>query len=67
MSPSRISALRPLEGRRVCIALAAGGRIDDCELVSAGRGSAATMWVFANGADAFLPHREIVDLWEASP
>ena len=66
MSPSRISTLQSLEGRRVCIALAAGGRIDDCQLVSAGRGSAATMWVFTNGADAFLPHDDIVDLWEAA-
>jgi len=66
MSPSRISALRSLEGQLVCVALASGGRIDDCQLVSAGRGSAATMWVFTNGTDAFLPHDEIVDLWEAA-
>ena len=66
MSPRRVSALRSLEGRRVCVALASGGRIDDCELVSAGRGSSATTWVFINGADAFLPHDDIVDLWEAA-
>jgi hypothetical protein len=66
MTPSRISALRTLEGRQVCIALASGARIDGCQLVSAGRGSAATLWVFTNGADTFISHGDIVDLWEAS-
>jgi hypothetical protein len=66
MSPRRIAALRSMEGQRVSVALASGGRIDDCQLVSAGRGSVATLWVFTNGADAFLPHDQVIDLWEAA-
>ena len=55
----------PFEGRRVSVALRNGSRIDDCQLVSAGRGSAGTLWLFSNGMDVFVPVRQVIDLWEA--
>lgn len=55
-----------LKGRRVNLALRGGVRIDDCQLVSAGRGQLTSLWVFANGQDAFIPVSEVVDLWEAA-
>ena len=57
--------LRQLEGHRVNIALADGSRIDDCELVSVGRGRRGHLWVHANGGDAFVPLSQISDVWEA--
>jgi hypothetical protein len=54
-----------LEGRRVSLALVDGSRIDGCELVSAGHG-AATLWLFVNGDDVFVPVEEITDAWEAA-
>jgi hypothetical protein len=64
----RMSKLRQLEGGRVSLALADGSRIDDSSLVSVGRGPSATLWVFSNGCDLFIPCAEIVDAWEtASP
>ena len=59
-------AVRALEGRRVCVALCGGDRIDDCQLVSAGRASTATLWVFSNGADLFLPLDDVIAVWEAA-
>jgi hypothetical protein len=56
--------LRPLEGRHVSLALTDGSRIDDCQLVSAGRGRATRVWIFANGVDAFVPVADIADVWE---
>ncbi len=57
--------LRHLEGRRVNLALIDGSRLDDCELVSAGHGR-ATLWLFVNGADVFVPFTEVTDAWEAA-
>ena len=54
-----------LEGRRVNLALVDGSRLDDCELVSAGHG-AATLWVFVNGDDLFVPFADVTDAWEAA-
>lgn len=54
-----------LEGRRVNLALADGSRLDDCELVSAGRGT-ATLWLFVNGDDVFVPVTDVTDAWEAA-
>lgn len=67
MRTKSIPLLRSLEGRYVCLALADGSRIDDCQLVSAGRPGIGTLWVFTNGRDAFLPLDEVVDLWEPVP
>jgi hypothetical protein len=60
------TGLRSLEGRQVNIALRDGGRIDDCQLVSAGRASTATVWVFSNGTDLFLEFEELADAWESA-
>jgi hypothetical protein len=59
--------LRALQGRRVSLALAAGGRIDDAQLISGGRPGLRTVWVFANGSDIFLPLGDIVAVWEPEP
>ena len=58
-------SFQPFEGRRVCLALRNGSRIDDCQLVSAGRVCTETLWLFSNGIDVFVPIRQVVDLWEA--
>ena len=58
-------AVRALEGQWVCVALRGGDRIDDCQLVSAGRASTGTLWVFSNGADLFLPVDDVIAVWEA--
>jgi hypothetical protein len=52
------------EGRRVSVALADGSRIDDCQLVSAGRNGARTLWLFTNGADMFVALTDVTDVWE---
>jgi hypothetical protein len=67
VTPHRIGELRHLEGRQICLALAGGTRIDDCQLVSAGRPRTETIWVFSAGKDAFLPLQAVVDFWEARP
>jgi hypothetical protein len=56
--------LRAYEGRHVCLALAGGTRIDDCQLISAGRPGISTVWVFASGADTFVPLADVLDVWE---
>jgi hypothetical protein len=56
--------LRSLEGRRVSLALADGSRIDDAQLVSAGRPPLESIWVFVNGADTFLSLADVVAVWE---
>lgn len=66
MSPREQSALLArFEGRQVSVALDDGSRIDDCQLVSGGRNGVATLWLFANGADRFVPLHRVVDVWEA--
>jgi hypothetical protein len=64
MSKDRITQLRSLEGRQVGLAVANGSRIDDCQLVSAGRQNVDSVWVFSNGSDVFVPRADLVDLWE---
>ena len=66
MSTNRIQQLKALEGRRVGLAVRGGVRIDECELISAGRGRARTLWVFAEGNDAFVPIDDVIDVWEAA-
>jgi hypothetical protein len=56
--------LNRLEGRRVCLALSGGRRIDDCQLISAGRGC-RSVWIFDAGDDHFVSRDEIVDCWES--
>jgi hypothetical protein len=66
MSKRRMTQLRALEGRRVSLALADGSRIDDGQLVSAGRTPLRTIWVFFNGTDTFVPLTDVVDVWETA-
>jgi hypothetical protein len=62
-----LSPLRSLEGCRVSVALRDGSRIDDCDLVSAGRPGTETVWLFSNGIDVFVPVATIVACWESVP
>ena len=66
MAAHQIQRLRLLEGRRVGLAIRGGGRIDDGQLVSAGRDGVRTVWVFVDGVDTFVPLDDVIDLWEAA-
>ena len=56
--------LEALEGRHVSLALVDGTRIDDCQLVSAPRGTLTRVWIYADGCDRFVPAHQIGDAWE---
>jgi hypothetical protein len=58
-------SLQLLEGQQVSVALCDGARIDDCQLVSAGRTTTNTLWLFSNGADVFVSLGDVLDVWEA--
>jgi len=62
MTGHRLPDLERLEGRRVGIALSDGSRIDDCQLVFAGRDR---VWVFTNGCDEWLSAARVCDFWES--
>ena len=65
MTDDRLHSLtRDLEGHRVGVALADGSRLDDCQLVSAGRHRAGSLWLYANGVDTFVTMLDVTDLWE---
>ena len=66
MEANQIRQFRSLEGRRVSVALRDGSRIDDCQLVSAGRRGRMALWLYA-GVDVFVPLRQVIDLWERAP
>jgi hypothetical protein len=66
MATHQMQRLRGLEGRRVGLAVRGGGRIDDGQLVSAGRQGVRTLWVFVDGVDTFVPVDDVIDLWEAA-
>jgi hypothetical protein len=55
--------LRSYEGRRVSLALADGSRLDDCLLVSVGRGNAESAWLAAADHDLFVPWHEVLEVW----
>ena len=63
MTRERRAELSQLEGRRVSLALIDGSRIDDCQLVLAGR---FKLWVFVNGHDNFVRVDRVTDVWEAA-
>jgi hypothetical protein len=65
MTREQLNQLGWLEGRRVTLALRDGSRIDDSQLVSTGRASVQSLWLFVNGDDTFVPVDEVVDLWES--
>jgi hypothetical protein len=62
---SSTKGLQLLEGQQVSVALRNGSRIDDCQLVSAGRATTTTLWLFSNGSDVFVSLGDVVDVWEA--
>ncbi|MGH9009507.1 MAG: hypothetical protein ACRDYF_06600 [Acidimicrobiia bacterium] len=66
MTTTQMGGLRRLEGRRVCLALVGGRRIDDCELMSAASGC-RSLWIFRNGADEFVSTADVLDYWESRP
>lgn len=47
------------------LALADGTRVDDCTLVSVGRGGAGTAWLTSGSDDLFVPWNTVVDVWAA--
>jgi hypothetical protein len=63
MSGNQLRTVRQLEGRQVSVALRDGSRIDDCQLVLAGR---FKLWVFVNGHDTFVRVDRVTDFWEAA-
>lgn len=65
MTREHLGELTALEGRQVSVALGNGDRIDDVQLVSAGRNVVGTLWLFTNGADRFIAVEEVIDVWEA--
>jgi hypothetical protein len=66
MTRERLGALAALEGRQVSVALRNGERIDDSQLVSAGRNRARTLWLFTHAGDTFIAAEDVIDVWEAS-
>jgi hypothetical protein len=67
MRSEQIDKLKALEGRHVSLALRDGSRIDDCQLVSVGRGAVRSVWIFAKPLDVFLPLDNLIDVWETRP
>jgi hypothetical protein len=65
MTRKRMGKLTTLEGRQVSVALRNGDRLDDVQLVSAGRNRVGTLWLFTNGADTFIEVEDVIDVWEA--
>jgi hypothetical protein len=58
--------LRALEGQQVSLTLTDGTHMDACSLVSAGRASVGTVWVFAEGDDTFIPLSEVINVRAAA-
>ena len=65
MTRERLGALNALEGRQVSVALRNGQRIDDSQLVSAGRNRAGTLWLFTHRGDTFIAVEDLIVVWEA--
>ena len=59
--------LRALEGRHVSVTLVDGSCIEDCELVSVGRGRTETLWILTRDGDAFVGLADVDDLWAFTP
>ena len=61
MSPHLLRSLRHLEGHQVRVRLDDGSRLD-CELVSAARRGAGTVWFHDGTDDRFVPVTAIADV-----
>ena len=57
--------IRCLEGRRVSVALIDGSRLDDCDVVSAGRHGVDSLWLVADGVDRFVALVDVAEVWES--
>jgi hypothetical protein len=66
MSPRTLRSFRHLEGQHVSVSLVDGTRLDDCELVSAGRGATASIWLHDGIDDRILSAADVIELWERS-
>ena len=64
MSPRMLRSIRHLEGHHVSVSLCDGSRLDDCELVSTGRGRSATLWLHDGQDDRMVAAADVIDLWE---
>ena len=40
--------------------------LDDCALISAGRGGDDRLWLYCNGSDTFVSRAEVTDVWEVA-
>jgi hypothetical protein len=63
VSPQLLRSLRLLEGHHVSVSLGDGSRLD-CELVSAARRGASTVWIVHGADDRFVPVDDIADVRE---
>jgi hypothetical protein len=61
VSPHSLRSLRHLEGHQVSVRLDDGSRLD-CELVSAARRGAGTVWLHDGTDDRFVPVAAIADV-----
>jgi hypothetical protein len=61
------ASIRALEGHHVSVLLVDGSRIEDCELVSVGRGRTETLWILTRDGDAFLRLADVDELWAVTP
>ena len=50
------------EGRLVSITLRDGTLLNDCVVVSVGRGNVQTLWVFTEDADMFIPRSDVISI-----
>jgi hypothetical protein len=60
-----ITELKALEGRPVSLTMTDGSRIDNAQLISAGRQGVETIWILIDGVDAFLPLVSVADACES--
>ena len=63
MSQQLLRSLRHLEGHQFSVRLGDGSRLD-CELVSAARRGASTVWIHDGTDDRFVPVDDIADVRE---
>ena len=56
--------MEKLEGHRVTVSLTNGCRLEECHLVSSGRGAVQSIWLYVDGVDVFVPRHEVADVYE---
>jgi hypothetical protein len=58
--------LYAFEGRLVSIALRNGTVLSDCLVVSVGRGTVQTLWVFTEDVDMFVPRGDVIAIEQST-